>query len=103
MRVEEARIWTELPHVQKPFPFSKTWVWEGGDLSEEGANEEIHSGSIYLGTDGCGMYWHLIVTGAERGNVWQICGEGLQPTDPKRDFLRWYEEWLDGVRDWWAH
>ena len=48
------------------------------------------------------MYWFVIVTGPERGNVWMICGEGIQPTAPKRDFLQWYEEWLDGVREWWA-
>jgi hypothetical protein len=29
-------------------------------------------GSLLLGTDGCGMYWHLIVTGPQRGHVWLI-------------------------------
>jgi hypothetical protein len=48
------------------------------------------------------MYWCVIVTGPERGNVWMISDEGIQPTAPKRDFLQWYEDWLDGVRDWWA-
>ncbi|CAM5271445.1 hypothetical protein STANM309S_06406 [Streptomyces tanashiensis] len=32
-----------------------------------------------MGTDGCGMYWHLIVTGPQRGHVWQIAGEGAMP------------------------
>ena len=102
MRDEEARIWTALPHVAEPFPFTKTWVWEDGDESEEGTREDVTRGSIYVGNDGCGMYWFVIVTGPERGNVWMICGEGIQPTAPKRDFLQWYEEWLDGVREWWA-
>jgi hypothetical protein len=48
------------------------------------------------------MDWILIVTGPERGNIWFKCGEGIQPTSPKRDFLRWFEDWLDGVRDWWG-
>jgi len=47
------------------------------------------------------MDWHLIVKGPETGNIWWICGEGIQPTAPKRSFLRWFEDWLDGVRDWW--
>jgi hypothetical protein len=36
-------------------------------------------GPIVLGTDGCGMYWHLIVTGLHRGHVWNIGGEGAAP------------------------
>jgi hypothetical protein len=102
MRAEEARLWSELPHVREPFPFTKPWVWEEGDLSEEGTSGQIRHGCIYVGNDGCGMYWYVIVTGPERGNVWMICGEGMQPTSPKRDFLQWYEDWLDGVREWWA-
>lgn len=43
------------------------------------------------------MDWHLIVTGPERGHMWWVCGEGIAPTDPKMDFLRWYEDWLDGA------
>jgi hypothetical protein len=26
---------------------------------------------------------------------------GITPTAPKRDFLQWFEDWLDGVREWW--
>ncbi len=28
-----------------------------------------------LGTDGCGMYWHLVVTGPHRGHIWNISGK----------------------------
>jgi SMI1 / KNR4 family (SUKH-1) len=90
-----------LASMKKLFPFTKPWVWEGGDLSDEGTDDQVGNGQLYLGTDGCGMDWSLIVTGPERGNIWWVCGEGLQPTSPKRDFLRWFEDWLDGVRDWW--
>src|SRR4051812_42226457 len=54
MRDEEARVWSELPHVRKPFPFTKLWVWEDGDFSEEGTSGQIHYGCIYVGNDGCG-------------------------------------------------
>jgi hypothetical protein len=99
MRDDEARVWTELPLVAEPFPFTKSWCWEGGNRSDEGTVNDVNRGSIYVGNDGCGMYWFVIVTGLERGNMWMICGEGLQPTAPKRDFLQWYEEWLDGARE----
>jgi SMI1 / KNR4 family (SUKH-1) len=100
----ETAYWEQLPDVAKPFPFTKPWVWEDEDSSDEGTQEQVRHGSIYLGTDGCGMDWHLIVTGPERGNIWLITGEGMQPTSPKRDFLTWYSKWLDGLgwEDWWG-
>lgn len=95
--------WREtLLKMGKVFPFTKTWVWESGEVSAEGTDDQVGNGRLYLGTDGCGMDWFLIITGPERGNVWMVCGEGIQPTFPKRDFLRWFEDWLDGVRDWWG-
>jgi hypothetical protein len=89
--------WTHLPDIGKPFPFTHGWYWEEGEDSDEGEREQVSYGSLWLTTDGCGMDWHLIVTGPERGHVWWVSGEGMTPTNPKRDFLRWYEDWLDGM------
>jgi hypothetical protein len=91
----------KLVNMRNEFPFTKAWVWEAGDICEEGADDQLGNGQLYLGTDGCGMDWHLIITGPERGSVWFISGEGITPTSPRRDFLKWFEDWLDGVRDWW--
>jgi hypothetical protein len=113
MREEERRIWTKLDMLDQEFPFSGPWIWEGQvgmwddkahDWSDEGKAKlaQIERGNIYIGNDGCGAYWHLIVLARERGNVWLFCGEGIQPTVPRRNFLRWYEDWLDGVENWWA-
>lgn len=96
MGPQERRFWTELPLVRHPFPFTRYWVWEDGEESSEGGEADICRGSIYLGTDGCAMYWHLIVTGPDRGIPWMLSGEGIQPVCPKRTFLPWYEDWLDG-------
>jgi hypothetical protein len=100
MTPDEKSYWTTLPDIAKPFPFTNPWVWENGEESAEGTTDQINHGSIYVGNDGCGQYWHLIVAGPERGNVWQFCGVGIVPTIPKRDFLKWYEDWLDGVENW---
>jgi hypothetical protein len=108
----ERRTWTKLDMLDQDFPFSKPWIWEGEegmwddkahDWSDEGRAKlaQVERGNICLGNDGCGAYWHLIVVGPERGNVWLFCGEGIQPTVPRRNFLCWYEDWLDGVRNWW--
>jgi hypothetical protein len=56
-----------------PFPLTESWLWE----EDSRPAEEIESlrgpvfdhGSVVLGTDGCGMYWHLIVTGPHRGRA----------------------------------
>jgi len=101
MLPDEAAAWRRLPHVAQPFPFTRAWVWEDGDTSSEGSRDQVDCGSLCLGTDGCAMYWHLVVTGPERGRLWMLAGEGIQPTVPRRDFLTWYEDWLDGVAIWW--
>src|SRR5688500_7059040 len=61
MPEDDARVWTQLPHVGQPFPFTKPWVWEDGDASDEGTQADVRHGNIYLGDDGCGMYWFVIV------------------------------------------
>jgi hypothetical protein len=103
MRERERDAWTELRAVRRAFPFTKAWVWENGEKSSEGDEEQIPWGSICLGTDGCGMYWHLIVTGPDRGVPWMLAFEGIQPVCPKRTFLQWYEDWLDGKDSFYAY
>jgi SMI1/KNR4 family protein SUKH-1 len=98
---EYSRQWRELTRIREPFPLTEPWVWEDGDQSTEGTRSQVQDGSIFLGDDGCGQYWFLVVSGRERGNVWMLSDVGIAPTVPKRDFLRWYEDWLDGNRAWW--
>jgi hypothetical protein len=93
MTPEEERVWTELRLVGRPFPFTKPWVWEDGEASGEGTREQIDHGSLFIGNNGCGQYWLLIVTGPERGKVWPFAGVGIVPTVPGRDFLRRLPPW----------
>jgi hypothetical protein len=91
--------WNRLPDRAKPFPCRKGWCWEERDRYRKA--DRIRHGSLCVGNDGCGAFWHLIVTGVERGHLWQFTDVGIQPTNPRRDFLTWYEDWLDGVKSWW--
>lgn len=102
MSAAESQAWIESRRVLRPFPFTNPWVWEDGDSSDEGTREQVEDGTLHLGTDGCAQYWLLVVSGPERGNVWMLADVGITHTVPKRDFLQWYEDWLDGVREWWA-
>jgi hypothetical protein len=85
------------------FPFEESWVWEDEEETEEKCLKmgRIYQGSLYLGTDGCGMDWMLIISGKERGQIWHFTDVGIQPCAPRRDFLSWYEYWFDGHDDWW--
>ncbi len=57
-------------------------------------------GHLYLGTEGCGEDWVLVVSGPERGCVWNLSDVGAVPCTPPSDFLEWYERWLDGRSYW---
>lgn len=96
--------------LAKPFPLNETWVWEGEDRPDEELGPLLepvfNHGSLVLGTDGCGMYWHLIVTGPHCGHVWNISGEGAGPfgaefghTTGRSGFAGWVEHWIEG-KDW---
>ena len=88
----------------KPFPLTEAWVWEDdSDLPEDADDilEQVYNhGSIVLGTDGCAMNWHLIVTGPHRGHVWLITDVGAAPfgaqfgqTTAESGFVGWVRHW----------
>jgi hypothetical protein len=84
------------PDLSKPFPFTKTWVWEDGETSTEGRQEDTQCGVLILGTDGCAQYWALVVNGPDRGNIWMLADVGITTLVPGLTFSLWFEAWLDG-------
>ena len=60
----------------------------------------LRCGNLCLGHQGCGLFFVLVVTGPERGQVWSLGDGGIQPLAPRCNFLEWYEYWLDGGDDW---
>ncbi|EHM29913.1 MULTISPECIES: SMI1/KNR4 family protein [Streptomyces] len=104
--------------LAEPFPLTEAWLWEadgdGTALSEQEFDDRVEPvfdhGSLVLGTDGCGMYWHLIVTGPQRGHVWLIDENGAIPFGTRSDaslmpgvpgFAGWVTHWARG-RSWFA-
>ncbi|MFE3940434.1 SMI1/KNR4 family protein [Streptomyces sp. NPDC059118] len=105
--------------LAEPFPLRSTWMWENNEEDEEALSEQefearmdavFDHGSLLLGTDGCGMYWHLVVTGPQRGHVWFVDEYGAMPfgTSPSTSpmpgtpgFTGWVTHWAQG-RSWFA-
>jgi len=88
----------------REFPLTEGWMWEGEQGSPDfaGRLESVEQGCLALGNDGCGMFWLLVVSGACRGEVWQVCGEGITPCMPRLAFGEWYLKWLKGDTEWWS-
>ncbi|KOU60533.1 hypothetical protein ADK57_30340 [Streptomyces sp. MMG1533] len=91
----------------EPFPLTEAWLWEDDDRPQEEIEpllERVRDhGSIVLGTDGCAMYWHLVVTGPHRGHIWTITDVGAAPfgaefgyTTAEPGFAGWVGHWAAG-------
>ncbi|GLW46576.1 hypothetical protein Stsp02_22380 [Streptomyces sp. NBRC 14336] len=95
----------------RPFPLTGIWVWED---DEETPVEELEQrirhvhdhGSVVLGTDGCAMNWHLVVTGPHWGHVWQVTDVGALPfgtpfggTSAEPGFAGWVRHWAE-KKEW---
>ncbi|MFF4343258.1 SMI1/KNR4 family protein [Kitasatospora sp. NPDC001540] len=94
--------------LARPFPLTEGWLWEDDEeIPEEEVDARVgrvrNDGSVVLGTDGCGMYWHLVVTGPHRGHVWCVTDVGATPfgaefghTGAASGFAGWVAHWHAG-------
>ncbi|WP_327426001.1 SMI1/KNR4 family protein [Streptomyces sp. NBC_01236] len=93
--------------LRKPFPLTETWVWEEDSDPPEDSDELLEQvyghGSIVLGTDGCAMNWHLIVTGPHRGHIWLIGDVGASPFGSQFGFTTADPGFAGWVRHWAAN
>ncbi|MEW2047451.1 SMI1/KNR4 family protein [Streptomyces sp. NPDC005476] len=96
--------------LSKPFPLTEQWLWEEDDgpyEDPEAAMERVlDHGSVVLGTDGCAMNWHLVVTGPQRGRIWLVTDVGAMPfgaesghTASAPGFADWVAHWAAG-KEW---
>jgi hypothetical protein len=83
----------------RPFPLTADWQWEDEPEPDQALKEAVfNDGHLFLGTQGCGEDWLLVVTGSERGRIWNRADVGAGPCN--LNFLDWYERWLDGRPLW---
>ncbi len=76
-----------------------TWEAVGAGL------DEPFQGTIAIAEQGCGSFVALVVTGEERGRVMYVAlADECVPFFPEnRDFLDWYERWLDELLRGYKH
>lgn len=90
--------------LKNEFPLNEYWLWDGQEdepwFEKKLASTEL--GCLALGTDGCGMFWLLILNGPSQGQIWQTTEMGIQPCLPILSFTQWYKSWIAGDTDWWA-
>lgn len=108
-----------LIDLSKPFLYNEPWNldWEIpknvlnedeylNDLYLESNKKHHINGLLRLSNMGCGVWINLVVNGEEYGNIWidDICNDqGLAPLQTKHknrvNFIDWYEEWLNSIRN----
>ncbi|MFD7940985.1 SMI1/KNR4 family protein [Streptomyces sp. NPDC059755] len=99
-------------NLAEPFPLTRQWLWEEEDVPcadedpEAVVEQVLHHGSVVLGTDGCAMNWHLVVTGPQRGRIWLVTDVGALPFDAESGhttcapgFAGWVAHWAAG-KEW---
>jgi hypothetical protein len=104
---EQRAAWQHFQVIRRPFPFTQPWCWEDEAAPNPAQLAAAYDGTLYLGTDGCGTDWALVVTGPQRGYVWQITEVGLMPCRPALTFSAWFSRWLhhnpaDPAPFWWT-
>jgi hypothetical protein len=88
--------------LDEEFPFVGTWEWEADRSMNPQSIGWSGGGLLSLVDCGCGEFWCLVLAGPARGEMWSTCGDGISPCEPPRDFLSWYEYWLDGGNVSWS-
>jgi hypothetical protein len=59
-----------------------------------------YCGAIAITNQGCAYFSMLVVTGSARGRIINIDLDRQPPFfSPAKDFLAWYERWLDETAD----
>jgi hypothetical protein len=97
-----SKVYDYSRRLRRAFPLSAEWVWEDEPYAPD-RDRRIKSagdGVLFLGEDGCGARWVLVVSGARAGEVWLTTGEGATPSG--YTFRPWLERFTVEGQEWWA-
>ena len=85
---DQRAAWAHFQALRRPFPFAQSWCWADEEAPDPAQLAAVYDGSLYLGTDGCGLDWALVVTGpSARLRLAAVGGRHFAlPTRPGRFF-----------------
>lgn len=95
-----ARAEDHFARLCREFPHRSRWPYDRS--RDRGAWRAMWDGCLPVGFDGAEVWVVVVTGGARRGQVWRLGPLGAVPNDPPRDFIEWYELWLDGGSDDWC-
>jgi hypothetical protein len=100
LRLSELEV--DLESVGSPFPLTDYCVWENDESMDENKQKTVCNGNVALMDMGDCQTWNIILSGASTGEMWFFTDVGVQPACPRRDFVSWFEYWLDGGEDYFS-
>lgn len=95
--------------LQIPFSYDSACLWESmPKLEMIAARQKAQYGTIAIGSEGCGIFWLLIVHGLRAGEVWLYTESGITPIEEGLTLSRWRDRclesdnlfWREAVSDW---
>ncbi|MFM2430747.1 MAG: hypothetical protein RLZZ511_1960 [Cyanobacteriota bacterium] len=111
--IETLLVGYSLEHLSQPVKISpdmteEEWSFLAAQLNDdlpdeeyEKIHDEIYSGILWIGFQGCSFYHGLILNGQYKGRVIYLSDEIYEDYQPEfthsDNFLDWYESWLDAV------
>jgi hypothetical protein len=93
------------------FPLTEAWFWENDprdpDDVEALVDEVYRCGSVVLGSMTGPVYWLLVVSGPQRGQIWLLSDVGALPfpgpDGAEQDgtgFMGWVQRWHEDPEAW---
>jgi hypothetical protein len=100
LRFEDLKF-DDPERAKKEFKLTEPWHWEAEGFNEttDSLLSEVSNGNIVLVDLGCGQSWNIIISGKERGQMWLFYDLGIAPCSPARNFLSWFEDWINADGD----
>jgi hypothetical protein len=62
--------------LSRPFPLEREWIWEDepDEPQLESRIDQVEDGVLFLGEEGCGARWAMVLNGTQPGRVWLMTG-----------------------------
>lgn len=95
---------SQLPYsetLQHDFPFDQAWLRTGHHTCQPSHFLRASYGSVAIATEGCNIFWILILKGRHQGEVWLVNPTGVTPCGANASIERWIYRFQSQPPQWW--